>query len=218
MTIRLALLGAGGHANDVLSLIEAINAKGPTWDVVGLLDDRAPDMRRFRSRGVKYLGGIELLQHLDSAWVAAVGFPEVRRSCVQHAESYSNVPAGTLIHPLADVGYGVEFSRGVVILGQSRVSAQVVLGEHVCISYLSSVGHDSVVGAFSSVMPGATIAGDVVLGSGVLVGAGAVVLEGREVGEGAQIAAGAVVTTDVAPHTTVFGIPAQPKPSVVEDA
>jgi len=44
---------------------------------------------------------------------------------------------------------------------------------------------------------------------GVLICAGAKVLGNVEVGEGAKIAAGSVVLSDVPPHCTVAGVPAQ---------
>jgi serine O-acetyltransferase len=42
----------------------------------------------------------------------------------------------------------------------------------------------------------------------VLVGAGAKILGNITVGEGAKIGAGSVVLKDVAPHTSVAGVPA----------
>lgn len=48
--------------------------------------------------------------------------------------------------------------------------------------------------------------------SGVVIGSGAQVLGPVEVGEGAKIGANSVVTKDVAPRSTVVGIPAKPVP------
>ena len=48
------------------------------------------------------------------------------------------------------------------------------------------------------------------LGDGVFVGAGARLLGGIRVGDRAQIGANAVVLDDVAPDTTVVGVPARP--------
>ena len=45
--------------------------------------------------------------------------------------------------------------------------------------------------------------------SGVLISAGAKVLGNITIGESAKIGAGSVVLQDVAPHTTVVGIPAR---------
>jgi acetyltransferase-like isoleucine patch superfamily enzyme len=43
-----------------------------------------------------------------------------------------------------------------------------------------------------------------------MIGTGAVILNGVHIGDRAKIGAGAVVTRDVAPDTTVVGIPARP--------
>ena len=43
----------------------------------------------------------------------------------------------------------------------------------------------------------------------VWLGAGAIITDGVRVGKGAVVAAGAVVTSDVAPHTVVGGVPAK---------
>jgi acetyltransferase-like isoleucine patch superfamily enzyme len=45
-----------------------------------------------------------------------------------------------------------------------------------------------------------------------MIGAGATLLPGIHIGANAMVAAGAVVTRDVAPETTVGGVPARPWP------
>jgi acetyltransferase-like isoleucine patch superfamily enzyme len=45
---------------------------------------------------------------------------------------------------------------------------------------------------------------------GASIGSGATLLGGIVIGEHAMVGAGSVVTTDVAPHTTVAGNPARP--------
>lgn len=44
---------------------------------------------------------------------------------------------------------------------------------------------------------------------GVSIGSGAVIMCGVRIGEGALVGAGALVTHDVAPYTTVYGLPAR---------
>jgi sugar O-acyltransferase (sialic acid O-acetyltransferase NeuD family) len=206
---RLVLVGAGGHASDVLGVVEAQNAIRQQWQVVGVLADDAPTIDRLGGRQADFRGGIERLAELDARWLVAVGSPAHRRAIVARAITFSKRVAGPLVHPLADVGHGVELEAGAVVLGQSRLSPRAALGEHACLSYHASVGHDSRLGAYSSVMPGAVVAGDVTIGEGVLVGAGAVVLQGRLVGDGASIGAGAVVVEDVSSGETVVGVPAR---------
>ena len=52
--------------------------------------------------------------------------------------------------------------------------------------------------------------GEVVIRERAMIGAGAIVLPGVEIGENARVAANSLVTRDVAPGTTVAGVPAEP--------
>ena len=77
-------------------------------------------------------------------------------------------------------------------------------------SYQAAIGHDAVIGDFSSIMPAAAVSGDVVIGAGVTVGTTATIIEGLTIGDDAVLAAGAVAVECVAASTRVRGVPARP--------
>ena len=58
-------------------------------------------------------------------------------------------------------------------------------------------------------LSGSSVSQPIRIGDGVWIGARAIVLKGVTVGDAATIAAGSVVTSDVAPHTLVAGVPAR---------
>jgi serine O-acetyltransferase len=97
------------------------------------------------------------------------------------------------------IGRGTEFgpgfvlfhSNGVVINGRVRGGASVRLHHEV------TIGDDD-------------RGGIPVLGSNIAIGAGAKIFGPITIGDGARIGANAVVVRDVAPDTTVVGIPAAP--------
>jgi len=207
---RLVLLGAGGHASDVLGVVEAINERQPSFAVVGLLDDEPDiDTSRFDGRGAPLLGGLDLLAGLDASWVAAAGWPGPRRQMVARARA-SGRPAAILVSPRADIGAGITIGSGSVVMGTARLSPRSCIGAHALVSYLAAVGHDAILGDGASVMPGAVVSGEVAIGVDVVVGTNATIIEGIRIGDGATIGAGAVVLEDVAAGATVVGVPARP--------
>ncbi|HBX81756.1 MAG TPA: serine O-acetyltransferase [Propionibacteriaceae bacterium] len=100
------------------------------------------------------------------------------------------------IHPGAVIGKGIMFDH----------ATSVVIGETAVIEDDFSMLHEVTLGGTGKV------GGDrhPKIRKGVMIGAGAKVLGNITVGEGAKIGAGSVVLEDVAPFTTVAGIPARP--------
>ena len=100
------------------------------------------------------------------------------------------------IHPGARIGKGIMFDH----------ATSVVIGETAVVDDDFSMLHEVTLGGTGKV------GGDrhPKIGKGVMIGAGAKVLGNIKVGEGAKIGAGSVVLEDVAPYTTVAGIPAKP--------
>ncbi|MBN9104080.1 MAG: serine O-acetyltransferase [Propionibacteriaceae bacterium] len=100
------------------------------------------------------------------------------------------------IHPGARIGKGIMFDH----------ATSVVIGETAVVDDDFSMLHEVTLGGTGKV------GGDrhPKIGRGVMIGAGAKVLGNIVVGEGAKIGAGSVVLEDVAPFTTVAGVPARP--------
>jgi sugar O-acyltransferase (sialic acid O-acetyltransferase NeuD family) len=209
---KIVLLGASGHASDVLGTIEAINALSPTYDVIGLLVDGEEDARRFAGRKATVIGDTGRLDDLDADYVVGIGYPMARRSAALRV-AHTGRQAAVLVHPMAVVETGVRMGPGTVVFAGAVVSPGAVLGAHVLIGRNAVIGHDAVIGDFTSVMPAAVISGDTTIGAAVLIGTNATVLEGRTVGDGAEVGAAAVVTRDVSEGTTVIGVPARPVPA-----
>ena len=71
----------------------------------------------------------------------------------------------------------------------------------------STISHDTRVGKYCSIGPGARLAGSVTLGEGCFVGMGANVVQGVTVGSRSVIGAGAVVLHDLPAGVTAAGVP-----------
>jgi hypothetical protein len=153
VTERLALVGAGGHASDVLSAVEAINRVSPAWEVVGLLADGPPERDRFGDRGVAHLGGPDVLDGLDAMYVLAVGWPATKRALLDRIPPAAQ-PA-VLVHPTAEVGAGAEIGAGAVVLQGLSVGDGATVGAGAVVTSDVAAGA-TVVGAPARSRRGAT--------------------------------------------------------------
>lgn len=139
-----------------------------------------------------YLKGAHALE----AWRAAHYLYEHGRADVaRYLQSVISDVYAVDIHPGARIGRGIMFDHATGIV----------------------IGETAVVGDNVSILQDVTLGGTgketgdrhPKVGDGVMIGAGAKVLGNIRIGTGAKIGAGSVVLAEVAPHTTVAGIPAR---------
>lgn len=117
-----------------------------------------------------------------------------RRWLALYFQSLSSESFAVDIHPAARIGCGILLDH----------ATSFVVGETAIIEDDVSILHEVTLGGTGKEC------GDrhPVIRSGVLIGAGAKILGRVEIGTSAKIGAGSVVLSDVAPHTTVAGVPA----------
>jgi sugar O-acyltransferase (sialic acid O-acetyltransferase NeuD family) len=211
----LVIIGAGGHAREILDLALAQNRVETTWNVRGCLVDAAFAAEADRWPGPPRLGDLTWLNETNlrtCALIVAIGDPAVRARIVGELESHGAHRANyaTLVHPSAVIGSRVELAQGVVVGARSVLTCDITVGRHAHINVASSLAHDCRVDEFATLAPGVNLAGWVHLGAGVDIGMGATVIPKVQIGEGAVVGAGSTVLRDVAPNTTVVGTPARP--------
>ena len=85
----------------------------------------------------------------------------------------------------------------------------VELGLGCKVNVNATIHHDSKIGDFCTIAPGALILGNVHIESGAYVGAGAIIKQRCHIGAGAVIGAGSVVTKTIEPYSIAVGNPAE---------
>jgi sugar O-acyltransferase (sialic acid O-acetyltransferase NeuD family) len=206
----LVIVGAGGHGRETLDIVEAINARNPTFDFLGFVDERVTDAPLVSARATRIIGGLDALRDLDARYVIGIGRADGRRRIDQQLTQWGREPS-VLIHPDATVGAIVTLGPGVVIAAGARITTNVFLGRHAHVNVNASVSHDCRLADYVTVSPGVTVSGGVSIGEGTLMGAGSTVIEGITIGAWATVGAGAVVVRDVDDRVTAVGVPARPR-------
>jgi len=202
------IVGCGGHGRVVLDVLRNAGRFEPVCFVDSNLE--------FHGRhvdGIPVVGLVDDLPRLRDEQgvqhaIVAIGDNGVRRKFAERIEGFG-IELINAVHPSANIALNANLGRNVVVAAGALVSAHVQIGDSVILNTGCIVDHESMIGTATHVCPGARIAGRVVIDSGAFVGIGSTIIQNLRVGCEAVVGAGAVVIRDVAPLSTVVGVPAR---------
>ena len=195
-TTKFILIGGGGHARVLSSIIEAQE----TSKLEGIFDSNPK---------IETLDGVENFYKykpdlLPNAFaIVAIGDNKIRK---QLAQTIQHV-FGELIHPSASIDRFSLVGEGSVVMHHAVIQRGSRIGKHGIINTACSVDHDCFLGDFVHIAPNATLCGGVQIGDETFIGAGVVVLPQIKIGKRVTVGAGTVVTKNILDGATVVGNP-----------
>ncbi|MDE3740188.1 acetyltransferase [Pseudomonas resinovorans] len=209
--LSLVILGAGGHAKVLLSLVQATGL-----NVCGVCDPELAQQGVSQWRGIKVLGGDEVLETIDPATTELInGIGQLVGSTGRRRVFERLIAKGfrfpVLVHPAAWVDATAVLHEGVQVMAGAVIQSDTVIGPNSIINTGASLDHDCCLGAHVHVAPGATLCGSVRVYDRAFIAAGATVIQGLTVGEEAVVGAGAVVVRDLAARLVLLGPAARHK-------
>jgi sugar O-acyltransferase (sialic acid O-acetyltransferase NeuD family) len=208
---RLLVLGANNP--ETVRVVQAVNDREPTFELVGFLDnDPAKQGRDFW--GYPVLGGsaaVAEARYRDCVVVNAIT-RDTRTRCETTQELLAHgARLANLIHPSVDTRH-VEMGVGIVVHEGAVIQPGVRIGDNCAFNCNTIVSHECEIEDHVFMAPGAVLAGLVRVRCGAMIGVHATVLPRLEIGTWALVGGGAVVCRDVPAHATVAGNPARVLP------
>ena len=199
------ILGAGGHARVLLSLLRRLGVS-----VAGAV---AP-------AGLAATDGLQILG--DDEWLASqpadryqlangLGSSEVTNARrVLFSRFYSaGFQFPMLIDKDAYVDEDVQVGAATQILRCAVVQPGVRIGRNCIVNTGAIIDHECYIADHVHIAPGCTLSGGALVGEGTQIGTAAVVRQGISIGTNCVIGAGSVVVSDIADGRRAWGVPAR---------
>jgi sugar O-acyltransferase (sialic acid O-acetyltransferase NeuD family) len=197
MKTSIWIYGAGGMGSELKWLIE--ESCSSQFEIEGFVDD-------FKSETLIF--GLPLIPIVQEKSNIALGIADptikekIYKNINSRVNSYPNIlHSSVVIDKSNEIGVGNIFCKGVVL------TVYIKIGNHVIININSTIGHNSEIGDYCTLLFGVHISGNVKIGKGTLIGSNAVVLPNLTIGQNCIIGAGAVVTTNIPDNSVVVGVP-----------
>lgn len=200
---RVVVVGGGGFGRELMCWVEDAAAAGTIPPLAGFIDDKPDEAPGYAPR----LGSIHDFEPGQNDVLAlAVAKPATKRRLVGLLKD-RGARFTSVVHPSATVVRTATMGEGIILCPQTMLMPDSKVDRFVTILNFSGVGHDSVVGEFTTFSSLCDVTGNVSVGANVFLGAGARLLPGIRVGDGALIGAGATVVRSVKAGHTVFVMP-----------
>ena len=208
---KIVLIGAGGFGREVATIIEVVNRNiEKRYELLGFLDDSERFHEGMTINGYPWLGKTDwILEHKDEVVCNCTIANAKVKGKIQQELMAKGVTFETIIAMLSYVAPYTEVGPGCVFYGSVMVSTNCKIGAGVVMNQGVTIGHDAVIGDYTTIMPGTGISGNCTVGKEVTIGGHAFVIPSRKIGDGATVAAGSIVFSNVKAGTTVLGNPAK---------
>lgn len=207
----IAIYGAGGFGREIACLINYINSKEPTWNLIGFFDD-GKEIGAEVSHYGKVLGGINELNSWSSliAVAIAIGSPNAVKA-ISAKITNTMVDFPNIIHPnfyLYDEDT-VTIGKGNILQGRCLASCNVKIGDFNVFNGDITIGHDVSIGSYNSFMPGVRVSGEVAIGDCNFFGVASIILQQLKIGNNVKLGAGSVLITKPQSGNLYVGNPAK---------
>ena len=207
----IAIYGAGGFGREVACLINRINKKQPTWNIIGFFDDDPNLKGKVISQYGICLGGIRELNAYSKKLCVTIpiGNPSVVRSIVEKITNpYIEFPNIVAPETMIVDDETFHIGKGNIIQIDCFFSCNVSIGDFNVFNGWVIFGHDDHIGSYNTFMPATKVSGSVTIGDGNFFGVGSIILQQLKIGNNIRLGAGSVLMTKTREGELYIGNPA----------
>lgn len=207
MKDKIVVIGGGGNAKVIISILKKINE----YEIIGYTDVE----NKGKILGVVYLGNDDSLNSLYNNGIknGVIGLGQIKSSAMRRRivdmckKIGFNFP--TIISPNSLINEEVIIGNGTVVMDGVIINSGSKIGKYSIINTNASIDHDCSIGDFTHIAPGVTLSGEVTIGDNILVGTGASVIHQIKIPDNTIISSGSSVQKNITKSGIYRGVPAK---------
>jgi len=203
----LVIIGAGGFGREIAWLVERINQKKETWNLIGYIDDGLAVDTEVNQ--YKVIGDSNWLigRKNDLYVLCAIGNAKTRKTIINKIEVNKSLKFATVIDPSVNISNLVNIGEGSMICAGNNITVNIDIGKHVIINLDCTIGHDVVLDDFVTLYPSVNVSGMTHIGTLSEMGTGSAIIQGVKIANNVIVGAGGVVIKDIVEQGIYTGVP-----------
>lgn len=188
--MKKALIGAGGHAREVMVQMGNI--------LPCFVDDKYADGDSLP---------ISSFNPEEYQVLVAIGSSKDRRNVINSLPKETKY--FTFIHPTSIIGNNIHIGTGSFIGAFSVLLDNIQIGKHALLNRGNHVGHDCKIGNYFSAMPGAIVSGHVTIGNNFYMGTNSSIREKINITNNVTVGLNSGTVKDINEEGVYVGIPSK---------
>jgi len=203
--LNLILIGAGGHTNSCIDVIEQ-EGKFQIAGLVGLPEEK--DIEHF---GYEVIASDNELSELAKKYSHALITLGQIKTAEKRIRLYEQLKkAGfkipTVVSNTAYVSQHAVVGEGTIVMHEAIINAGAKVGNNCIINTRSLIEHDVKIGDHTHISTGVIINGGASIGSGTFIGSGSLIKEGILIGDECLVGMGVVIRHNLNDQTKFTGV------------
>lgn len=207
----MIIIGAKGHAKEVYDI--CLEKKLPIHYFFDNVSLDNPNVL-YEKEIIKSLDEVKKIFNTTPEYIIAIGIPKNRKKVYDLFENI-NGKIQTIISKTSIISNTSILKSGLNIMHFVFIGSEVQIGKGSLINTRSSIHHNSIIGEFVEIAPGAEILGNCNIGNFTFIGANSTILPNITIGKNVIIAAGSVVTNSIPDNCMAAGNPAKIKKTIL---
>jgi sugar O-acyltransferase (sialic acid O-acetyltransferase NeuD family) len=193
---KLILLGAGGHCESVIDIIESL----PNYKIHGILDPIYEENKPLQVLGYCILGNDDRInEFVKSGFEFVITVGQIKSADIRKKLF--------IISKHAYVSKHSSIGEGTIIMNSSVINSNSNIGKANIVNTFSNIEHGCIIGDFNHISTRVTINGGVNIGNEVFLGSGSIVNENVIINNNVIVGSGSIIRKNVHSNSVAFGNP-----------